>query len=108
MSEQQHQLINAAFAEAVPEAGPPQIVDYPGGAYTARATRDNVSVDVKRTAEGEVTAQYTTSGPNAMRGVATADTKGGQSSQMVFGPEGDRTAQHAASRLARTLATAGS
>jgi hypothetical protein len=104
MSEPQHSFIKAAFAEAVPEAGPPQIMDYPDGAYTARASRDHVIVDVRRTVEGEVTAQYTTTGPNAVRGVATADAKGGQSSQMVFGPEGDRSAQHAASRLARTLA----
>ena len=104
MSEQQSAIINQAFADAAPEAGTPEITHYANGAYTARARRGDIDVNVQRTAEGEVTAQYTTTGANAVRGVATADGRGGGSSQTVFGPPGDRSAEFAASRLARTLA----
>jgi hypothetical protein len=100
----QRQIITQAFSAAVPEVGMPEIFIDVGGAYTARASRDGVNVDVRRTVAGEVTAQVTTSGPNAGRGVATANSAGSESSQMVFGPEGDKAPQFAASRLARTLA----
>jgi hypothetical protein len=104
MSDQQRDAILRAFADAVPEAGTPEITAYPGGAYAAKAAQGDINVDVQRTAEGAVTAQVTTTGPNAVRGFATVDAGGTASSQTVFGPQGDHSAQHAAARLARMLA----
>jgi hypothetical protein len=104
MSDAQRQFIIKAFAEVVPEAGAPDISSYPEGAYAAKAVRGGVHVYVDRTRAGEVTAQYTSTGPNASRGVSKADRLGNGFSQTLFGPTGDRSAEYAASRLARMLA----
>jgi hypothetical protein len=104
MTEAQRQFIVRAFTVVVPEAGTPDITSYPEGAYAAKAVREGVHVYVDRTSAGEVTAQYTTTGANAGRGVAKADRLGNGFSQTVFGPTGDRSAEYAASRLARMLA----
>jgi hypothetical protein len=106
MSAAQERFIVTAFAAAVPEAGKPDITAYPRGAYVARAVGDRVQVHVNRSTTGEVTAHYTVSGAKAARGYATANPSGDGSSQTLFGPDGDRSAEFAASRLARSLAPA--
>ena len=96
MSAEQQRFILAAFAAAVPEAGVPTVTAYPSGAYVARAVGDRVQVHVNRNANGEVSAHYTVGGAKAARGYATADTHGNGSSQTLFGPDGDRSADFAA------------